>query len=47
MLTQNILIVSNDPATLGLPRIENLKEKILKWSRKNPEAETIKVEANE
>ena len=47
MLTQNILIVSNDPVTLGLPRIENLEEKILKWSRKNPERQTIQIIANE
>ena len=47
MLTQNILIVSNDPATLNLPRIENLEEKILKWSRKNPERQTIQIIANE
>ena len=47
MLAQNILIVSNDPATLNLPRIPNLQEKILKWSKKNPEKQTIQIMAND
>jgi hypothetical protein len=47
MLTQNILIVSNDPATLNLPRIENLEEKIKKWSRKNSDKQVIQIIADE
>ena len=43
MLTQNILIVSSDPATLHLPRIENLDDKIKKWSRKTNDKQIIRI----
>jgi hypothetical protein len=47
MLQQNILIVSNDPNTLNLPRIADLQERIAKWSKSKPEKKVINIKMSE